>query len=325
MKQFHSDELDVLNALLAACKGLGIESRDTLKQLGLSRALLNAPETFVPSHLFNAVIEEIARGYHCHDLALHIARNLTTPHLGLAARIAAFSLDLRSGLAHASRYALYYQDTSCWQYQIADQRVCLYKQATPFTSQHIPQRNLLGTAQMFMLLGLLTDKLWQPSSVSLSFADPGYRFTETFEAFFQCDLAFEQDKDAIYFAEEYLDYSLGTADLTMLHNLETQVDGLQRALFEDRPPVEQARLIIDQRLRFSDCSADELAMYMGMSSDQLAAIFDDAGTSFAAILEQQTVDRARYCLKRFNPPLTLVTEALMPEDPGRLATLLSAG
>lgn len=323
MKRFLSEEKYLVNAFLRACDQLGVDYKQAFKTLGLSRVLLSSPETFVPSHLFNAVLEAIARDYHCRDLALHIARNLTTPQLGLAARIAAFSLDLRSGLAHASRYALYYHDTGCWQYRIEDQQVCLYKQATPFTSQHIPQRNLLGTAQMFQLLGLLTDKLWQPSSVSLSFSDPGYRFTETFEAFFQCHLVFDQDKDAIHFAEEYLDYSLGTADPTMLHNLETQVDGLQRALFEDRPPVEQARLIIDQRLRFSSCTAEELATCMGMPLDQMTAIFDGVDTSFEEILEQQTVERARYCLNRFSPPLTLVTGALMPDDPARLAALLT--
>ncbi|QQD19160.1 AraC family transcriptional regulator ligand-binding domain-containing protein [Spongiibacter nanhainus] len=324
MKRFLSDEKDIANAFLRACDALGIDHKNALKELGLSRVLLNYPECFVPSHMFNLVIEELARTYHCHDFALHIAQNLTVPHLGLTAKIASFSLDLRSALNHADNYSLYYQDSGCWQHHIADGQVCLYKPTTPYSSHYYPQRNLLGSAQMFMLLGQLTDGLWQPSSISLSFPDPGYRFTDTFSDFFQCELSFQQNRDAIYFSEDYLDYNLSTADLNMQQNLETQIKGLQQSIFEDRDLVDCARMIIDQRLRFSSCSETELAYFMGVSTVELTDNLNAVATSFKPLLQQQQLERARYYTKRFNCPGDLVARAIMPEEPEKLSALLTA-
>lgn len=324
MKRFVSDEKDIANAFLRACAALGIDHKHAFKELGLSRVLLNTPESFIPSHLFNLVLEDIARNYHCRDLALHIADNVTVPHLGLAARIAAFSLDLRSGLHHADNYSLYYQDSGCWQHHLHDGQVCLYKPATPYFSQYYTQRNLLGTAQMFMLLRQLTDNLWQPTSVSLSFSDPGYSFTDTFSAFFQCDLSFDQDKDAIYFAEDYLDYTLSSADLTMQQNLETQIKGLQQSLFEDKDLVNRARMIIDQRLRFSSCSEEEVARLMEMPTEQFHSELSKAGTNFTQLSNERYLERVRFYIKRFNSPTDLTLRAAMPDNPAKLAALMDS-
>lgn len=324
MKRFLSDEKYILNAFLRAADDLGIDHKKALNDLGLSRVLLSSPENFVPSHIFNLVLEEIAASYHCHDLALRVAQHLTSPHLGLAARITAFSLDLRSGLKHADNYSLYYQDTGCWQHNIVDKQVHLYKPASTFSSQYNPQRNLLGTAQMVLLLKKLTNNLWHPSSICLSFSDPSYRFTETFETFFQCEVRFQQGRDEICFVEDILDYSLETADPNMQQSLENQVKALQKSLFEDRDFVECVKMIIDQRLRFSTCTAAELAQFMGMSIAELVDKLDAAGTNFEDLLQQQRLKRAQYYISRFNCPVDLVARAVMPENPATLTALLEA-
>lgn len=324
MKRFLSDEKYLMNAFLRAGDQLGIDYKRVFKALGLSRVLLNSPEAFIPSHLFNRVLETIANDDHCHDIALHIAQNLTTPHLGLAAKVAAFSLDLRSGLAHAQDYNLYYQDTGCWRHHLADQQVCLYKPGTPFCSHYNSQRHLLGTAQIYLLLEQLTGGLWQPSAVSFSFPDPGYRFTDTFESFFACELAFDQDKDAIYFPEDDLDVSLTTADLGMLRSVETQINELQMTLFEDQDILGRARLVLDQRLRFSACTEPELAQLLGLSAAQLHNELSQANTDFSRLYLERCADRATFYIRRFNAPTDLVCQSLSPDNPEQLAQFLVA-
>ncbi|MAY38206.1 MULTISPECIES: AraC family transcriptional regulator ligand-binding domain-containing protein [Spongiibacter] len=313
MRPFLSDEEDVLNAFLKACNELGIDAKDALKSLDLAPSLLASPEKLVPSHLFNQLLEEVARLYHCHDLALRVAQQLGAPRLGLPGRLMAYSLDLRSGLNKAEHYAVYYQDTGYWQQHTDNGLVTLSKQPSPFASEYNHQRNLLGTAQLFLLLRQITGGFWQASQLSFSFPDPGGKFTDTFRAFFRCELRFSQPSDAIHFAEEYLDTDLSTADPGALKSLENQISAFQAELLGEQAPLGRARLLLDQRLRFASCDFSELAFYMGISKEALRQTFRDAASSFDEFRRERQAERAQYYERVFHAPTALLARAIAPE------------
>lgn len=322
MTQSLTEDDDVLNALIATCDDLGIDLKRVIADMGLPAKILTAAQQFIPSHLFNCVLETIAANYHCRDLALHIASELQSPQLGLPTTVMALSNTVGTALNNASKYSAFYHDTSYWQHRISDTEVSLFKAASPFSSEHYRQRNLLGTAQMFLLLNSLSPHLWRPNKVGFSFPDPGVLFSKTFHTFFACDLLFDQAEDSISFAADYLEFHVSGSDINLLRGIENQTAVMKRLLLQDRNLVDQARLLINERLRFAHCTEAELAHFMEISSEQLRDELNRANISFAEILEQQICKRAKEYVKKYHAPIKLITSALMPENEDRLSHLM---
>lgn len=322
MKHTLTEDEDVLHALFEACKSLGIDLKDAASKAGLPAKLLTLPNHFVPSHLFNYLLETIAKKYHCQDFALHLANKLQTPELGLPTTVMSLSSDFKTGLEHASNYCAYYQDTGYWRHQICDEQVTLIKSANRLSSTYYRQRNLLGTAQMFLLMNTLSSHLWQPKKVCFSFSDPGAKFSQTFHKFFDCELIFDQPNDSISFPVDYLEFSISSSDPMLLRSMEAHIRGLQEELLHDRNIVERARLMIDERLRFAHCSEDELAFYMKLSTADLRSELEKANTNFTEVLEQQISARAVFYSKRCHVPMDIVLSSLMPYHEDRLYDLL---
>jgi|GEM_PF-1985251 hypothetical protein len=322
MKHTLTEDEDVLHALFEACKSLGIDLKDAASKSGLPAKLLTLPNHFVSSHLFNYLLETIAIKYHCQDFALHLANKLQTPELGLPTTVMSLSSDFKAGLERASQYSAYYQDTGYWRHQICEEQVTLIKSANNLSSKYYRQRNLLGTAQMFLLLNTLSSHLWQPKKVCFSFSNPGAKFSDTFHEFFNCELIFDQPNDSISFPAEYLEFNISSSDPVLLRSMEVHIRGLQEELLHDRDIVERARLIIDERLRFAHCSEDELAFYLKLSAADLQGEFAKAKTDFTELLEQQISARAAFYTQRCHVPMDIVLTSLMPYNEDRLYDLL---
>jgi hypothetical protein len=323
MKQAISGDEDVLNALKTACKTLGIDLKTVIKTLDLPAKLLSLPNKFVPSHLFNYLLQTIVQDYHCHDIALCIASELQSPQLGLPTTVMSLSSNLQAGLNNASDHSFSYDDTSYWQQRRCDDELTLFKPATTFSRNHFCQRNLLGTAQMFLLLGNLSDRLWRPNKLSFSFADPGAKFSQTFHDFFDCELSFDQANDEISFPADHLEFSISSSDPMLLRSVKLQTKILQNELFRDRNFIDRARLIIDGRLRFANCNEDELAFYMKMSAAELEHELRQANSSFKKLLEQQIYKRGQDYLGKFHAPSKLIASALMPDNESRFHQIMA--
>lgn len=324
MKPFISQDADLLNAAKQAATNIGFDLQDALIDLGLPPELLNNPDQFVPSQLFNCLLERTAKSYHCKDFALHVARNLQNPSLGLPTRLMALSANLRDALNRAGQYGAFYRDTSHWQHQIGEQKVSFAKTASSFSSEHCPQRNLLGTAQMYLVITQLANYAWRPSLVSFSISDPGARFRDTFDEFFQCPIKFDQSKDGLEFDLEYLDAPIASANPELLRGVEMHIESLQAELNQGGDVLSRARLIINQRLNFGNCTLEALANFLQLSPSQLIESLDQAETNFAQLMEQQIAEKATYYLTQFHAPTELVLQAMMPNDQPHLSDLLMA-
>jgi len=324
MTKFVSQDEDVLNALKTATHRIGIDLPDAAMNLGLPPDLLANPDQFVPSQLFNCLLESIARDYHCRDLALKIAEHLETPALGLPTRMMALSKTFGDALAIATQYSAYYRDTGHWQHQIGEDGVTLFKALNPTANSYFQQRSLLGTAQMYRLLQHWSGNAWQPSAVSFSFSDPGARFTDTFKQFFATELRFDQAFDGIHFPVDCLGLNITTANDQLLYGVLAHIDSLEQEINKGGDLISQARLVINQRLSFASCNLEELAYYLNVSADSLSAELDAQGLSFEQLLEQQIAEKANYYLTEFHAPTELILSALMPDNEPRLSELLMA-
>ena len=323
MKSPLSQDVDVLNALKSATQTIGFDLQDAVIGLGLPPDLLKSPDQFVPSQLFNCLLESIARDYHCHDIALKVAQNLHSPQLGLPARVMELSPNLRIALDKATQYGAFYRDTCPWQHQVSDSEVAIYKLNTDIGSQHLRQRSVLGTAQMYLLLRKLSGNNWHPHRVSFSSPDPGARFSDTYKDFFNCEIDFDQPINAVHFSEHYLDYSIATSNNTLLQTIEHHIQGLQRELTKDGDLITKAKLIINQRLNFGYCSINELTHDLSTTKELLLDELHSHGLNFESLMEQQISEKANYYLTEFHAPTELILSSLMPQNEPRLNDLLT--
>ncbi len=318
-----SNDEYILKALQLATQQLGFDVQEAVIGLGLPPDLLNTPEQFVPSQLFNCLLESIARDFHCYDIALVAAQHLRTPQLGLPARVMELSPHLRAALPKATQYGAFYRDTGPWQHHISDGQVALYKNELEFGHELVQQRNLLGTAQMLMLMTQLCGETWRPSKVSLSMPDPGARFSQSFTEFFGCEIDYDQHFDALHFSEAYLDLPIATANTDLLLDIELHIHKLQRDILKEGDFITRVKLVINQRLNFGSCSKLELAKYLGTSIEHLTAELQAAQLDFETLLEQQISEKANYYLTEFHAPTKLILSTLMPNNERRLNQLLS--
>ena len=322
MKQFISQDADVLHAVNTAADELGIDLQDVAIKLGLPPDLLKHADQFVPSQLFNCLLETIGRDYHCQDFAVKAATHIQTPLLGLPTRVMGLCASFQQAFERAAQYSAFYRDTSYWQHQIGEGQVCFYKAGSSFNSEHYRQRNLLGTSQMFTIISELSGHLWRPNKVSFSFADPGARFRTTFDEFFQCELEFDQSFDGVYFPEGYLEYKISSCNVDLLRGVEMHISSLQEELKQGGDLLAQAKLIINQRLSFGCCSLSDLAHFMSLPEPQLVEELERAGISFSELMDQQIAEKANYYLTEFHAPTELILSALMPGNEPHLNDLL---
>ncbi|MFQ3201466.1 MAG: hypothetical protein ACI9SK_002201 [Zhongshania sp.] len=222
------------------------------------------------------------------------------------------SADFNAGLDHASHYSAYYQDAGYWRHEICGEQATLIKSAISLSSKYYRQRNLLGTAQMFLLLNTLSSHLWQPKKVCFSFSDPGAKFSDTFHEFFDCELNFDQPNDRISFPADYLDFSINSSDPMLLRSMEVHKRGLQEELLHGRETLERTRLPIDERLRFSHSSEEEVAFFMKLSCAELRSELKQRDTNYTEILEQQISVRAVFYRQRCHVPMDIVLSSLIP-------------
>lgn len=322
MKQIVSQDTDILRSLESTSKEIGFNLEDEVIKLGLPPNLLSNPDLFVPSQLFNSLLENIAQNLHCHDLGIRMAKHLNSSHLGLPGRMMLLCETFKQALDKATHYSAFYRDTGPWQYCIDNDNVSIFKTHDYNGEQHYQQRSVFGTAQMYKLITTLSANQWKPTSVSFSHKDPGARFTETYKAFFNCDILFDQTFDGVSFDADHLNDDIISADKELLFNIEQHIEGLNKEVLNDNDFLSHVRQIISQRLNFSNCSLAEIADSLSLTSDDFSERLQQRTMSFKTLLEEQICEKANIYLTQFNAPTELVLSTLMPGNEARLNELL---
>ncbi|GAB2189267.1 hypothetical protein MAH1_08750 [Sessilibacter sp. MAH1] len=323
MKQIVSQDTDVLLSLEAASKDLGFDLLDEVIKLGLPPDLLKNPDVFVPSQLFNCLLEHIANDMHCKHLGLLMAHHLQTPHLGIPTRVMSLCQNFREALLKANEYSAFYRDTGPWQSSTEGNNVSIFKIHDLIDGHHYHQRSLFGTAQMYHLILQLNGSEWQPSSVSFSFANPGGRFYETYQNFFDCAVKFDQPFDGVTFDAKYLDSSIVTADRELLKDIELHIETLNSEILTNGDFISHAKQIISQRLNFATCTLEEVAEFLSLTPCDLSKRLEQSALSFITLLEEQVCEKATFYLTQLNAPVELILSALMPGNEPRLNDLLT--
>lgn len=323
MTKLVSQDNDLLNAFKLATKNMGVDLNEAAMSLGLPPNLLDNPDQFIASQLFNCLLEAIAKDYHCPHLAIEISQQIANPSLGLPTRVMGLSKTLGDALAISTQYGAFYRDTAHWQHQISEHGVVMFKAKSQY-QQDFSQRSLLGTAQMHRLLKTWNGPGWQPTKVTLCMAQPNPRATEALQDFFATQLEFDQDCDGFYFPVETINNPVIGADDQLLYGVMAHIDNLQEEISKGAGVIDHARLVINQRLNFAHCSFADLVHYMEVSDDQLTAALAAQGLTFEQLMEQQVTEKAHYYLTELHAPIELILTALMPRNQPRLNELLMA-
>ena len=321
MTKLVSQDNDLLSALKLATKDLGIDLNAAAMTLGLPPNLLENADQFVASQLFNCLLQAIAKDHHCPQLAVHIAQHMTAPSLGLPTRIMGLSKTLGDALAISTQYGAFYRDTAHWQHQIGDQGVVLFKAKSQY-QKDFSQRSLLGTAQMHLLLKMWNGPNWQAQKVTLCMAEPHPRALEYLQNFFSCKVEFDCECDGFYFPIDSINNPVIGADDQLLYGVLAHIDNLQQEISKGTDVIDQARLVINQRLNFAHCSQQDLAHHLEITSEQLSAELRQSNITFDQLSEQQITEKALYYLTELHAPIELILVAFMPHNQPRLNELL---
>ena len=138
-------------------------------------------------------------------------------------------------------------------------------------------------------------------------AAPG--MAEAYQTGFDCELRFDQPRNAFGFAAHWLDQPLPLADPVTHQEMLEQCRRQNAALAANRAWLERVRELLAQRLQ-TPPGLDELARQMNCSARSLRRYLQQQHTSYQQLLDELRFSRAKELLQQGELPIYRIAELL---------------
>ena len=149
----------------------------------------------------------------------------------------------------------------------------------------LPQKAQLSIGLITNIFKALIGPSWQAKGVKLKQKTPPADIEQIFINTFDCEVAFESDRDALYFPTQILKarpdhFQEELVDQLIMQQLETQ--GLKK---HDDNEIELIESTIKMLLATGDCSIENTALCMGIHPKKLQRILKAQNLSYRNLLE----------------------------------------
>jgi AraC-like DNA-binding protein len=162
---------------------------------------------------------------------------------------------------------------------------------------------VIGVA--YRILGAFLGSGWRPLEVH--FAHPPPRNRDAYRRFFNCDVAFGAELDAIICPASDMERPMAAADASMARYAQSYVEALaaRSATFGGK-----VRELIAALLPTGRCSLDRVAQHLGCDGRTLQRRLAERGTSFSEMLDALRAEAAVRLIEDRNRSLSAVAELL---------------
>lgn len=294
----------VLTNFFEVAREVGLNPLPLLRQVGLSRALLEDPEQRIPVDAAVQLLEMAAQssGYEAYGLRMAELRQLSD--FGVVSLLISHQPTLRAALMAVVQYRHLLNDTLAIQIEDAGPRVVLREEVVAA----IPARQSteLAIGVMCRMCSAVLGKHWAPHSIGFAHVAPAD--TTVYQRVFRCPVEFGAEFNGIVFQASDLDAPNPTADPGMARYAQRFVESL--------PCVSSPSVVMDVRkaiylmLPTGRASIDCVAQGLGLSVRTLQRMLDQSNASFTDILNEVRRDLALRYLDNPRYPLMRVSELL---------------
>ena len=267
---------------------VGLVPHEMLAAVGLPRSCLDNTELRIPAASVMRLLElsgEIS-GEEAFGLRLSVTRRLSS--FGVVGMLARDEPTLRQVLDTLTRY-LYLHNESLTTKIHESGDIAVIEQLFLPSANAGRQSVELAMGALYHTLCLALGKDWQPRSVS--FMHPAPANLSWHRSILGGNVFFSQDCNGIALASSEMDVPLHFADPVMRQQMRQLVhDGLPASGFTFRDEVEQ---LITALLPTGRCSADQVAMHLGMDRRTVHRRLSVHGTTFIELLNDVRMEQAQ--------------------------------
>lgn len=278
-----------LSGFVAAAQQTGLEPLEMLSTAGIEHVSLREPDLLISQDSFVLLLELCAQASGHHDFGARAAIARGVPDLG------AVSLLLRE--VETIDEALYTLLTQLHLHGDGAGLSIDRQLHEPFISIRVSSSRGLNTLQAteFAACGLvqivrwLSGANWKPQRVCFTHASAGQPKIQ--KAFFQAPVCYEQSSSGLLIDRETLSRPVETSTPFLRRQARRYLEGA----FVTRPVDFQARVydVIVQMLPRDSCSADNVALALGIDRRTMARRLERDGESYASLLQKARCEIAQ--------------------------------
>ena len=291
----YSVSVKLIQGILAAADQMALPTTSLLRAMGLPATAINNADNRLTHRQFVALWHEISRRAQQPAVGLRLAELTRLETFNVTGYAMSHSPTLGTALRRLSRYGrLLYEgmsfrltvgpETTALSYGVVNAALLL-----PIASIEWSLANIVLWAARSMGCRLpLTQVTWQqPAPVSRN----------AYRQFFQSELMFEAELNALVFPTIWLDQPLLNTDSGLCNLLDRYAESLLLALPESESFITQLQHLIARELKGREPKLDAIAAQLGYSPRTLQRKLQQANTSFQHLLDDIRKELALQHLK----------------------------
>lgn len=288
----------VLTNFFEVAQERGLNPQPLLREVGLSRSLLDDPERRIPLDAAMLLLEAAARESNYPQFGLRMAESRQLSDLGIISLLISHQGTLRDALTSTIQYRHILNDALAMQIEDAGPLVIVREEVVAAVPAR--QATELAIGVLFRMCATVLGERWQPHSVNFTHDAP--RDLSLHKRVFGCRIEFGSDFNGFVCAAADLDIANPTADPAMARYAQRFVEAL--------PYVSEPSVVLDVRkaiyllLPGGRASSEYVAQGLGLSLRTMQRQLDEAGVSFTQLVNEVRRDLAKRYIE--NPRYTLV-------------------
>ena len=287
-----------------ACS-VGIDPAKMLKSVGLPARGLTDPDIKIPSGGVLRLLDASAAAAGIDDFGLRLAERGGLSNIGPVALVVRDQPTVGAALEAAGRYIHIHNESLRLRIErhgdiVAIVPVMLLERPVP-TRQSV--QLLIGVT--YRILNVLLGSGWRPLDVH--FAHPAPRNRATYRRFFNCNVAFGAEFDAIICPAVDMDRPMAAADASMARYAQSYVETIAARSSTIEGKV---RELIAALLPTGRCSLERVAQHLGCDGRTVQRRLAEHNKSFSDILNEQRAEMVVRLIEDKGRSLPAVAELL---------------
>jgi len=280
-------------AIPAVLESLGADPAEVLADAGFDLALFDDPDNLISFAARSRLVSRCVARTGCRHFGLLVGQQGGLHSLGLVGLLVKYSPDVKTALQSLVRY-LHLQVRGASTFLHVDNRTAtlgydIYQPRVEATDQI----GAGAVAMLFNIMRSLCGPDWKP--VEVLFAQRKPEDAGPFRRFFRAPLIFDTEKNALVFADDWLNRSLPGADPELSRLLQKQIDALEARHRDDFP--EQVRSVLHTALVTGHAKAEQVATLFSVHSRTLNRRLNAFGTGFRELVDEGRFGIARQMLE----------------------------
>jgi AraC-like DNA-binding protein len=286
-------------------RSVGIDPARMLKSVGLPSKGLTDPDIRIPSGSVRRLLEASAAMAEIDDFGLRLAERGGLSNIGPVALVAREQPTVGAALEALGRYIHIHNESVRLRIERHSDAVVIAPML--LLGRPVPARQsaelLVGVA--YRILSAFLGSGWRPLDVH--FAHPAPRNRATYRRFFNCNVAFGAEFDAIICPAMDMDRPMAAANASMARYAQSYVEAIagRSSTIEGK-----VREMIAALLPTGRCSLDRVAQHLGCDGRTVQRWLAESGKSFSEILDAQRAEMVVRLIEDKGRSLPAVAELL---------------